>query len=555
MASTFSTPKPDGDSATAEGIFVANGGALRVLAGDDVIVLGTVAEIAPGGTLSHDLTVTTLTNAGVTLISTKNALPAAVVMGQNGRTLPAAVIEDDALTSFDPASDGLDFYESLEGMRVQVNDAIVVGPSTADGDFWVLADGAANAGPRTDRGGVYAQADDANPERIRVSGELRYATANMPAVTAGATFDGPLVGIMDYDRASYALRVTQALSVVLTTQLAPEVTPLTGDALYQSIATLDVGNLGGSAGDGTFAAKAALIVRNLRSPDIVVLDEVGDNNGAVDDGIVAADVTFGRLIAAVQQAGGPAYAYAQVDPFDAEDGGELGSNARLGLLYNPQRVQMVTNKPGDAGTDNSVSCTAGQASLALNPGRIGANAGDFLDGRKPLVAQFSVAGERLFVIAVHFDGKESDTPEYGAEQPVSAYSATRRQAQAQLVHDFVAQILDCEPEAKVVVAGNPNDDLYASSVGGLKGASLFPLMDLLPANARFSSVRAGNSRVTTQMLVSSALWMNAPRFDVVHVQAEFAGTAVHDDPVVAKVALTKVPQGSLYLPLVLRVDP
>ncbi|MCB0053365.1 MAG: hypothetical protein KDE24_27910, partial [Caldilinea sp.] len=102
--------KPDGDSATAEGIFVANGGSLKVLAGDDVLVLGTVAEIAPGGALSHDLTVTTLTNAGVTLISTKNTLPAPVVLGQNGRTLPTAVIEDDALTSFDPASDGLDFY-------------------------------------------------------------------------------------------------------------------------------------------------------------------------------------------------------------------------------------------------------------------------------------------------------------------------------------------------------------------------------------------------------------------------------------------------------------
>jgi len=27
---------------------------------------------------------------------------------------------------FDPLQDGLDFYESLEGMRVQVNDAIAV---------------------------------------------------------------------------------------------------------------------------------------------------------------------------------------------------------------------------------------------------------------------------------------------------------------------------------------------------------------------------------------------------------------------------------------------
>jgi hypothetical protein len=44
------------------------------------------------------------------------------------------VIEDDASgdveTSgvFDPASDGIDFYESLEGMLVRVNDVVAVGP-------------------------------------------------------------------------------------------------------------------------------------------------------------------------------------------------------------------------------------------------------------------------------------------------------------------------------------------------------------------------------------------------------------------------------------------
>jgi hypothetical protein len=33
---------------------------------------------------------------------------------------------------FDPASDGIDFYESLEAMLVQMNNAVAVGPTIND---------------------------------------------------------------------------------------------------------------------------------------------------------------------------------------------------------------------------------------------------------------------------------------------------------------------------------------------------------------------------------------------------------------------------------------
>ena len=115
--------------------------------GDDLLVLGKVSEVMPGGALSYDLTVTTLTNASVTLIVSGNSLPAPIVLGQSGRALPATVIEDDALATFDPVADGLDFFESLESMRVPINNALVVGPGTAADDFWVLVDGGAAANP------------------------------------------------------------------------------------------------------------------------------------------------------------------------------------------------------------------------------------------------------------------------------------------------------------------------------------------------------------------------------------------------------------------------
>ena len=68
------------------------------------------------------------------------------VVGQGGRVPPTSVIEDDATGSvetsgvFDPASDGIDFYESMEAMLLQVNNPVVTGPRNGFGEVWVLAD-------------------------------------------------------------------------------------------------------------------------------------------------------------------------------------------------------------------------------------------------------------------------------------------------------------------------------------------------------------------------------------------------------------------------------
>ena len=105
-------------------------------------------------------------------MSSGNVLPAPVVIGVGGRVPPAMVIEDDATgdaeTSgvFDPAQDGLDFDESLEGMLVQVNDAVATGPRSDFGtnrEIPVLVDDGASAGVRTPRGGVLSGPTTSTP--------------------------------------------------------------------------------------------------------------------------------------------------------------------------------------------------------------------------------------------------------------------------------------------------------------------------------------------------------------------------------------------------------
>src|SRR6266511_726587 len=132
----FQDPSPDTDVATSDALFVFTSGAPTVAVGDAVAVNGRVSEFRPGGGSSTNLTTTEITSPQVTVVSSGNPLPAATVVGTGGRVPPGEVIDDDASGSvetsgsFDPATDGIDFYESLEAMRVQLNDAVAVGPTS-----------------------------------------------------------------------------------------------------------------------------------------------------------------------------------------------------------------------------------------------------------------------------------------------------------------------------------------------------------------------------------------------------------------------------------------
>jgi predicted extracellular nuclease len=48
-------------------------------------------------------------------------------------------------------------------------------------------------------------------------------------------------------------------------------------------------------------------VDNLRAPDLLAVEEIQDNSGPADDGVVDASASYAALIAAIASAGGPAY--------------------------------------------------------------------------------------------------------------------------------------------------------------------------------------------------------------------------------------------------------
>ncbi|HZE29139.1 MAG TPA: Ig-like domain-containing protein, partial [Gaiellaceae bacterium] len=204
-------PAPDADEATSEGIFVFTSSAPAVNVGDSVQVNARVQEFRPGGASNGNLTTTELASPSVSILSTGNPLPAPTVIGTGGRIPPDTIIDNDstgnAETSgvFDPAQDGLDFYESLEGMRVQLNNAVAVGPTEPDfGETPVIGDDGANASVRTYRGGLLLRPDDGNPERVTLDDLL----TPLPNVNVGDHYSGPIVGVMDYNFGNPFIEVT-----------------------------------------------------------------------------------------------------------------------------------------------------------------------------------------------------------------------------------------------------------------------------------------------------------------------------------------------------------
>jgi predicted extracellular nuclease len=537
-------PAPDADPATSEGIFVFTSSApSSVNVGDSVRVDGRVSEIRPGGSSSPNLTTTEIVSPTTTPLSSGNALPAPVVIGSAGRVPPGEVIEDDATGNvetsgaFDPATDGIDFYESLEGMRVEVDNAVAVGPTNDFGETPVVGDNGANAGLRTARGGVVVRPNDFNPERIVLDDVIVGA---VPSANVGDHYPGASVGVLDYNFGNFMVELT-AVPAVVHDGVTPETTSAQSTTEL-AIGTFNVENLDPTDPPAKFARLAGLIVNNLAAPDVLTVEEVQDNSGPTDNGVVDANTTLDMLVAAIQSAGGPTYSYRYVNPVDDADGGEPGGNIRQVFLFRTARGLSFVDRPGGGPTTaTTVVNGPGGPQLSASPGRIDPTSSAFTTSRKPLAGEFLFRGHHLFVIGNHFNSKGGDDPLFGRFQPPKRSSEAQRHAQAQVVHDFVASILAADPNANVVVDGDLNDFEFSDAVTTLKAGVLHDLIDTLPANERYSYVFEGNSQTLDHVLVSDALSARPTAFDVVHVNAEFADQASDHDPSVARITLNDPP--------------
>ncbi|WNI19803.1 endonuclease/exonuclease/phosphatase family protein [Actinacidiphila sp. ITFR-21] len=532
----FQDPNPDNDPRTSEGLFVYTGStAPTVAVGDSVSVDGTVSEYYPGGQDTGIQSTTELTKSKVTVLSGGNTLPAAVVLDKKSvpdRFVPSAgggTIADLPLRPHDYA---LDFYASLEGMNVQIGDSRVVGATDAYGELWVTVKPDQNESKRG--GTLYTGYDDPNSGRLMVQSLIPTATQAFPVANVGDTLRGTTAGPLDYNQyaGTYSL-AARTIGTVKSGGIKPEVTGK-ASASQVTVATYNVENLAPGNPQSKFDALAQGLVKNLRSPDVVALEEIQDDNGATDDGTVAADQTLQKLTDTIVAAGGPRYSWREIDPVNDKDGGQPGGNIRQAFLFNPARVGFTDRPGGDSTTAVGVTGTGSKTALTSSPGRIAPSDPAWADSRKPLAGEFTFRGKTLFVIANHFISKGGDQAIDSRFQPPVRSSESQRIRQAIVEHDFVRQIEQADPHADVVVLGDLNDYQFSPAATSLTGdgSVLTDLVNTLPAKERYSYVYEGNSQVLDHILVSPAL--KHVDYDVVHINSEFAGQTSDHDPQVVR---------------------
>jgi predicted extracellular nuclease len=528
-------PDADANPATSEGVFVFTSSAPKVAVGDAVTVSGTVSEYVPGGTSTGNQALTEITKPTVTVVSSGNAVPAATVVSAKSVPSAYAPAGDTAANGsvnalpLRPAQYALDYYESLEGMNVQVADARVVTATDPYTELWVTVKPSEN---RNRRGGtVYGSYDSQNTGRLQI--QSLGSTAAFPVANVGDTLTGTTAGPLDYNQFGGYTLVANRIGTLKSAGLERETTQQQKRGEL-AVATYNVENL--DPADATFEEHAAAIVHNLQSPDIVSLEEIQDDNGAKNDGTVTAGQTVTKLIDAIVAAGGPRYDWRSIDPANNADGGEPGGNIRQVFLFNPQRVSFTDRAGGDATTAVGVTRDHGRAALTVSPGRIDPANAAWASSRKPLAGEFVFRGRTVFVIANHFNSKGGDQGLTAQYQPPVRSSETQRHQQAALVNAFVKDILDTQKNADVIALGDINDFEFSGTTEILEGdGELWSAIKSLPRSERYTYDYQGNSQVLDQILVSPSIRRGCDfEYDSVHINSEFHDQISDHDPQVLR---------------------
>jgi predicted extracellular nuclease len=478
-------PDGDGDPATSDGIFVDDRNTLfpQPEVGDLVTIIGQVEEQQFGNQLPRTRIDDTEL---VSIDSTGNMLPAAIPLVD----LPNELI-----------ANGIDFWEPLEGMRVSVKNGFVVAATSRFGEFGMLVQADANAQVGS---GYFSQTKDAivviPGDRIR-----------------------SLVGVVDYTFGNYKL---QPASADVKNHKLPSlpVSHRDGSVGNATITTYNVENLfdlvnnpdkndGGSTPTAaqleTQLAKLALAIDiELALPEVLVVQEVENTTILQELGNLVNDATGTNYVAV---------------SFETSD----SRGIEVGFLWDDDRVTLL----------DAFQMSGPDVEAAFGPGSAS-------PGREPLVGVFEIEGHEVTIIGNHFKSKGGDDPLFGVNDPPIRITEVQRKDQAQVVRNFVNDILDADPDAKVMVTGDLNDFQFGEPGEGPDhplailegGPGEVPMVNLInlekPAEA-FTFVFDGNSQVLDHMLISPSLYGDFKAVDILHFNAGFPSDlgSVPDTPI------------------------
>ena len=527
----------DNNPRTSDAVYVAS--KEKVVSGDLLRVQGTVKEgymeeysVRPGQTFKKpagSLTVTQIINATITKLG-KADLPKALNISEK---MPKDIV-DNTPTKYNPETEALDYWESLEGMRVEVTKPKVTGPQYK-GDIYVLP-GDYKGQKLNNIGGVNLRPGVQNTEVLPIT------VGNSFVAKAKDYFNENITGVVTYKNKTYKIDPS-SVPAIQDGGLTREVSKIYPAEDKLTIASYNIENFSANNNghDETPEEKVDKIansfIKEVHSPDIITLIEVQDNNGGVNDGTVDGVKSGEKLAQRIKSLGGPDYKYTEIAPVDGKDGGKPGANIRVAYLYNPKRVTLIGKEKG--GSEEAARFVNGH--LEKNPARIDPTSVHFEKVRKSLAAEFEFKGERIVVIANHLKSKLGDDAIYGSNQPSVENTKAKRIEEAKILNAFIKEGLRQNPNLKFVLTGDFNDFEFSDSVKTIVGNELVNLMAEHEQGDRYSYFYRGSNQSLDNILISKNI-KDKVVFSPVHINASFMeehGRASDHDPVVVQIDFSK----------------
>lgn len=529
----------DNNPRTSDAVYVSSKDKVEVESGDLLKVQGTVKEgymeeysVKSGQTFKKpagSLTVTQIINATITKLG-KAELPKALNISEK---MPKDVV-DNTPTKYNPETEALDYWESLEGMLVEVTKPKVTGPQYK-GDIYVLP-GDYKGQKLNNIGGVNLRPGVQNTEVLPIT------VGNSFVAKAKDYFNENISGVVTYRNKTYKID-PNTVPKLQDGGLKREVSKIypAGDKL--TIASYNIENFSANNNghDETPEEKVDKIansfIKEVHSPDIITLIEVQDNNGGINDGTVDGVKSGEKLAQRIKSLGGPDYKYTEIAPVDGKDGGKPGANIRVAYLYNPKRVTLIGKEKG--GSEEAARFVNGH--LEKNPARIDPTSVHFEKVRKSLAAEFEFKGERIVVIANHLKSKLGDDAIYGSNQPSVENTKAKRIEEAKILNAFIKEGLRQNPNLKFVLTGDFNDFEFSDSVKTIVGNELVNLMAEHEQGDRYSYFYRGSNQSLDNILISKNI-KDKVVFSPVHINASFMekhGRASDHDPVVVQIDFSK----------------
>ncbi|KAI0884864.1 DNase I-like protein [Annulohypoxylon maeteangense] len=544
--------KPGHDKRVSNGLYVYGSALAKntsISVGDVIVVDGKVSEYRSN---KNYLYMTELASPKVAAILEhgKNVDP--IVIGKGGLCPPTreysgldkgdvfAVPNNQSLVSvenpqLEPELYGLDFWESLMGELVTIENPRAVGRPNQYGDTWVVGDWRTTGD--NDRTGLTVSSGDGNPEAIIIGSPLD--GSDNPTDTRLGDHLETITGVVFQAFGFY--RILPLTNISIIQSLAPEVpgpTSLLSDGTCGgiTIGSYNIENF--HAGDTAHVqAVAKHIVEFLHTPDLLAIQEIQDDSGPTDDGVVDSDKTLDALVAAISSTSSVAYNYTYISPLNDISGGAPGANIRVAYLYRASVLQLRNPEKGNATAANEV---LPGPELRYNPGYVDPANAAWTDSRRPLAAAWEMVGgegRTLFTVNVHWTSKGGSTSLHGDARPPVNGGVGGRREQGVVTATFIAALLASDPAAHIAVLGDFNEFAFAQPIADFARLSGLEDLDVVAGVAeqeRYTYLYDMNSQELDHVFVSPALAARTKGFEHVHVNTWVAYgdmTSDHDPSV------------------------